>query len=470
MIEEPGCIDAILHPLLKTLEVTQNNISLVLENYHNVPNITYLTLCFDLRKQGSIEPQLLAFVGSLQQLTALKLSNCCSDQLMSVLGLYCPQLKIFDAEADNEMVFTDRGLSYLSNCQLLQSVLFNDEGTEYDADERYQGITGQGLAHLIVSLKHLNLLLIDPHLIREAIRYLKTINVHSKTFHLKYLHLRYASKDFMTTVVDTFPHLSQVRLEDPNKEVLQPLSEMSSLEDLTLSCYAWVSFNELQLKSTVENLRVLTLRNPKILGIDINLLKNMGKWCLSLESLTIAVYNEGFVTTSHHIPDKETFFPKLKILMFEGDVSIHIIETFLLSVKGMEQLSIYVHGFNFAAGVMDQLMLHLVKIGNFSMLKFLQFYHWEVSLDTLLYLIDQCPCLKTLWGLNLLNLSNTSKDTVRNHIKKNNLNIELFEGLYPEPVFGLQFLDKKFRRQSDRLHDHVHALELDVLLMELNLL
>ena len=61
MIEEPSCIDAILHPLLKTLEVTQDNLSLVLENYHNVPNITYLTLCFDIRKQGSIEPQLLTF-------------------------------------------------------------------------------------------------------------------------------------------------------------------------------------------------------------------------------------------------------------------------------------------------------------------------------------------------------------------------------------------------------------------------
>ena len=472
MLIEPVFAEAALHPLLKTLEVTQDNLSVVLENYHNVPNLTFLSLCFDLKQQGKIEPQLLKFVGSLQNLTALKLSSCCTDQLLAVIGLSCPNLKMFDAESDTHMSMTDKGLAFLVNCQQLQSVILNDEGTEYDADERYKGISGQGLANLIVGLKQLNLLIIDPLLLKETINYLKTFNVHTKTFPLKFLHLRYASKDILMTVSDMFPQLSTLRLEDPNKDVLHFLSQMNNLDTLTLSCYAWMSLNDvqIQLRQTVENLKVLTLRNPKILGIDINLLKNMGKWCIHLESLTIAVYTEGFLTSAHHIPDKVKFFPKLKTLMFEGDVSIFLIETFLLSIKTLERLSVYVHGFNFPSGFMDQLLLNSVKNGNLAQLRFLQFYHWEVSLETLLYLIDQSSELRTIWGLNMLTLSEEAKKTVKDHIQKNNLDIDILDGLAPEPSFGLQFLDKKHGRLQDRLHDYVQQIELDNILMELSLL
>ena len=471
MLEEPACVEVVLHPLLKTLEITQENLSSVLENCYNVENITFLTICFDLKRQGSLEPQLFRFIGSLKHLTALKLSSNCTDQLLAVLGLSCTQLKIFDAEADSEMAFTDKGLSFLCNCSQLQSIVLNDEGTEFDADERYPGVTGAGVANLIISLHNLNLLLIDPHLLKEAINFLYNVNFSSKSFPLKYLHLRFTNKDFIGMVKDLFPNLCSLRLEDPNKDILQGLSEMKSVENLTLSCYAWLSLNEIQLKASLENLKILTLRNPKILGIDMKLMKDIGNWCRELHTLTIAVYNnEGFVNTSHRISNKEIFFPKLKSLMFEGDVSIELIETFLSAIRDLEKISIYVHGFNFAPGVMDQLILQLVKCGNLAKLRYIQFYHWEVSLETLLYLIDQSIHLHTIWGLDLLTLSDESKTTIKDHIKKNNLNINIFDGLAPEPTFGLEFLDKRFSRQADRLYEYAHQLELENILIELNLL
>lgn len=93
-------------------------------------------------------------------------------------------------------------------------------------------------------------------------------------------------------------------------------------------------------------------------------MKDIGNWCRELHTLTIAVYNnEGFVNTSHRISNKEIFFPQLKSLMFEGDVSIELIETFLSAIRDLEKISIYVHGFNFAPGVMDQLICSLSNVG-----------------------------------------------------------------------------------------------------------
>merc|ERR1712079_209943 len=115
MLEEPNCVDVFIHPMLKTLEVTQENLSMVLESAHSITGLTFLTLHLDLKRQTGLETQILSFVGSLSHLTALKVSTCCTDDLLAVLGLSCPHLKIFDADADTEMALTDRGLAFLAN-------------------------------------------------------------------------------------------------------------------------------------------------------------------------------------------------------------------------------------------------------------------------------------------------------------------------------------------------------------------
>ena len=123
------------------------------------------------------------------------------------------------------------------------------------------------------------------------------------------------------------------------------------------------------------------LRNPRIMGIDFTFLRNIGKWCVNLEGLTIALYSEVFLTSAQRIPDRDVFFPKLKSLMFEGDISIYLIETVLFAVKRLERLSIYVHGFNFSAGALDSLLLNLVKTGNLAQLRYLQvgFFNFYIS-------------------------------------------------------------------------------------------
>ena len=48
--------------------------------------------------------------------------------------------------------------------------ILNDAGDEYDYEDRYFGITGKGIANLIISLPRLRLLICEPYLLREAIR------------------------------------------------------------------------------------------------------------------------------------------------------------------------------------------------------------------------------------------------------------------------------------------------------------
>ena len=72
----------------------------------------------------------------------LQLSNCCTDQLLAVIGTNCKSLEVLDAEEDSEMMTTDHGLSFLTNCVKLTTIILNDAGDEYDYEDRYFGITG----------------------------------------------------------------------------------------------------------------------------------------------------------------------------------------------------------------------------------------------------------------------------------------------------------------------------------------
>ena len=136
-------------------------------------------------------------MGSLKNLTHLKLSNCCTDQLLAVIGANCKNLEVLDAEEDSEMMTTDHGLAFLANCPKLHTVILNDAGDEYDYEDRYFGITGKGVANLLIALPKLSLLMCEPYLLREAIKFVHTINVNALTYKLMYLHTRFPDRDFL---------------------------------------------------------------------------------------------------------------------------------------------------------------------------------------------------------------------------------------------------------------------------------
>eukprot|EP00092_Neocalanus_flemingeri_P033846 GFUD01036807.1.p1 GENE.GFUD01036807.1~~GFUD01036807.1.p1 ORF type:complete len:552 (+),score=114.11 GFUD01036807.1:151-1806(+) len=467
--KDTACIEVILHPLLRTLEVTSQTLLLTLDQGHNLAGLTVLYLFFDIKRQSGIEGQLLNFVGSLRQLTKLKISNCCTDQLLAVLATSCPQLRVFDAEEDSEMSITDHGLAFLSNCRQLVSVVLNDDGDEYDYEDRYFGVSGKGIAHLIITLPKLTLLVCEPYLMREAIKFLYPINVNSVSYSLLYLHARFPSRDFLLTVSAMCPHIAELRLEDPSKDVAQALDKMSSLQKLVMTNYSWVSQDDLFYQPAFERLKTLVLKNPKMSGINIDFLKKVGLWCKNLTNFTLTLYYRDLITSSIKIKNRSEFFPSLRSLTIEGDASLCLMETLISSITDLQSLSIFVHSFSVPSGQFDAMILNMVKAGNLSRLRTLQCFQWEVSLDTMLYLIDQTPGLATIWGLDLLMMSPAGVKTIQDHIRKNNLNIDVHDGISPDPPKGLNFLSERSQHRVES-SDHTAQADLESILVELNLI
>ena len=54
---------------------------------------------------------------------------------------------------------------------------------------------------------------------------------------------------------------------------------------------------------------------------------------------------------------------------------------------------------------------------------------FKVNLETMLFIVDQCPSLRHIWGLDLLMLSPASIAAVQNHIQRNNRWIDLHDGM-----------------------------------------
>ena len=76
------------------------------------------------------------------------------------------------------MMTTDSGLAFLANCCKLRTIILNDAGDEYDYEDRYFGITGKGIANLLIALpKVCNFNHVFPNVLINKINYQSNKNV-----------------------------------------------------------------------------------------------------------------------------------------------------------------------------------------------------------------------------------------------------------------------------------------------------
>lgn len=481
---EPSCTEVILHPLLRVLEVNSKSLPLVLESGYNLAKLDTLYLFFDINRYSNnfhlkfkpfktlfhlfrhvaLVPQFLSFTGSLAFLTQLKLSNCCTDQLLGVIGTNCKNLEVLDAEEDSEMMTTDHGLAFLANCSKLVSIIFNDAGDEYDYEDRYFGITGKGVANLLISLPRLSLLMCEPYLLREGIKYVHGINVNSLTYKLTYLHTRFPDRDFLMSATSLCPDIKELVIEDQGRDCAEALTRMKALESLTLENYSWHSRDERYYQDCFSRLTKLVLKNPKMIGIDVEFLEKLGDWCQNLKSLTITLYHKDLFTRVYKFRGKD-FFPKLDSLTIDGDVSLCLIETLLTSAgEGkLTSLTIYIHQLGIPSGAFDVLMLRMARDDHLASLENLQCFQWEVCRETMLFIVDQCPQLRHIWGLDLLMLGPQSIAAIQQHILQNNRHIDLHDGMSTSEERsskGIPFLSERSKRRvevADHTMDDDHA-------------
>ena len=75
------------------------------------------------------------------------------------------------------------------------------------------------------------------------------------------------------------------------------------------------------------------------------------------------------------------------------------------------------------------MMLRMARDGHLKDLTSLQCFQWDVSLETMLFIVDSCPDLRDIWGLDLLMLSPASIAAVQSHIQRNNRWIDFHDGM-----------------------------------------
>ena len=112
------------------------------------------------------------------------------------------------------------------------------------------------------------------------------------------------------------------------------------MESLELQNYSWNDRDEKHYKTCFSNLTRLVLKNPKQIGIDPEFIEKIGKWCGNLRSLALTLYHRDLFSRVHRFCDP--FLPKLETLVIDGDVSLNLIESLLVSTKPIS-LTIYIH-------------------------------------------------------------------------------------------------------------------------------
>ena len=136
----------------------------------------------------------------------------------------------------------------------------------------------------------------EPYLLREGIKYVHSINVNSFSYKLTYLHTRFPDRDFLMSATSLCPNIRELVVEDQGRDCAEALTRMKALECLTLENYTWHLRDEQYYEECFSHLTKLVLKNPKMIGIDVEFLEKLGEWCINLKNLTITLYHRDIFT------------------------------------------------------------------------------------------------------------------------------------------------------------------------------
>ena len=84
---------------------------------------------------------------------------------------------------------------------------------------------------------------------------------------------------------------------------------------------------------------------------------------------------------------------------------MHQCERYLRELQLPTRLKKFLFQLGIPSGAFDVLMLRMARDGRLASLEELRCFQWEVCLETMLFIIDNCPRLNHIWGLDLLMLS-----------------------------------------------------------------
>ncbi|CAG0883298.1 unnamed protein product [Cyprideis torosa] len=300
--------------------------------------------------QGYPTVPLFTFLSTLSfssHLTELSL-NQTTDNIIMAVCLHCKHLRVLDFRGDIRRKVTDVGLaSLLSRAQTLERVLMNPEGDEFDYEDRYFGVTGKGVAALIMYLPKLTHLDCEVHLLRDAVAVLREIHGTTRpprTYLLK--SYRYCSvwmdsdaemkrqRCIFQDAVRLFPFIEKVSLVRPDGDLQETLAQLPFLNELEVEGFWPTTMLKHPRQKLGTQLKVLRLLNCVVEANDI---AQITVCCINLEILYLGIayeYQPMEMIEGDGVGEVQLAYrrlPKLRCLTLVGILSRSIIEGLLLN-------------------------------------------------------------------------------------------------------------------------------------------
>ncbi|XP_076032121.1 uncharacterized protein LOC143019959 isoform X2 [Oratosquilla oratoria] len=421
------------------LVLTDHNISFVFKQLsapdvrEKFSRLKYLTM------DSAEETQYFNFlprVGCLHNLTHLRLTFWCRDELLAVVGVNCPVLQVFDAKEDDCSTVTDQGLAFLTQCRTLQQVLFSNFADEYDFEDQYR-YTGKGLALLLLSAPNMKRLDCSEYLLRDALRYIFQINYSKRTLPLQCLCLRNreVKADTLQIVPRLCPKIGKISIMVHRKEeeaVAAAMQAISKLYSLTISLDVGAALGRIGLSSFGHQLIFLYL-DAHLLSYDDVLVISK---CINLKILCLSLRTFGFEHQPAEIK-KEQLFPKLEVLEMNQSVSAGIFILFNVNAPALETLFCR-NACMYRPGALVKYMLGSMREGCWQQLKNLILPDSGYPTALLKDVMTTLPALQRLYVNHEIY---SEQQELRQFIYRHNLNIRVDSNVNVSPpscIYGLE--------------------------------
>jgi len=377
----------ILHPQVKTLDLSEISRVLRSELLVNMSKMLGLEKLNISSRGHTSSVAWKALWKSMQTLTRLRhftLKHDCQNECLAVLGQNCPHLVYVDVSGSQAV--SDAGANWLLHCAKLKVL------------DLYQtGVNVPVYASLLLGLKDLATVgRCDKF--GQVLEYMAS---HQSTprqlCSVRVCHSRDMSREQLQLLSQMCPKLTQVSLyvDEDMGDLLTPLTQLKELEELKLlACNFYADKVDVLLRTSGHQLTLLHLEH--IDELDMNALTCIAESCPNLEKLVFFscdfVENFGPSKLQANRPASERPFRNLQVLVCISESAPNVIEFLLVNADRLRRVQ-----FGSTAWFNDATVASVLAKGalkNVEEIRILRSY--ELTISSVLLLIDKCPKLRVL--------------------------------------------------------------------------
>ncbi|CAH0404775.1 unnamed protein product [Chilo suppressalis] len=359
-------------------------------------------------KTADLEGSIISSLKELHSLKCLVLNYDCTDNILKCIVQNCKLIESLDIS--DSITITNASIDIIIQLKLLKSI------------QLYRtSVSLEGFTKLLLNCKLLEDIGRCDN-IGKVLEYVTIIAPERNQFNLKVYVSRYASSNHLQLAVQMCPFIrSMTVFHNTLQSDLMMLIDLQDLRELKLLSCDFYADNVKQVLQ-VKGCNISALHLEHVDQIDLNALMYISQMCPLLESFTI--YN---CTLIQHT---SLFTKKLEILPFRNLKRLTCVATctneqLLFILENCLNVE-YIH-IGTAIQFTDEFLLQILNKNPLIYLKELRIMQSDfltmVSAETI---IRSCLSLEILVELESWNLlSDSDRDHIKNHIKINNLNIDI---------------------------------------------